>query len=145
MIALGSDHAGYEYKEKIKELLSSMGLTYQDFGTHSPASTDYPDYAHSVALAVSSGKADSGILVCGTGIGMAMVANKHNGIRAVAPESVESARLSREHNNANVLALGARITPWERAEEIIRIFLAAHFEGGRHESRLMKMHQLTNL
>ena len=145
MIALGADHAGYEYKEKIKELLTSMGLEFRDFGTGSGESTDYPDYAHKVAEAVSSGDAEYGLLVCGTGIGMSMVANKHNGVRAGNVESVEGARMARAHNNANVLAIGARLTPWEKAKEIIKTFLATKFEGGRHQRRVEKIHTLTNL
>ena len=145
MIALGADHAGFEFKEKIKALLKSLDYPFQDFGTNSSESTDYPDYAHSVAEAVSSGKFDAGILVCGTGIGMSIVANKHDGVRAAVVESVNAARLAREHNNANVLALGARITPWERAEEIIKAFLSTQFEGGRHQRRIDKIHTLTNL
>ena len=145
MIALGADHAGFAYKEKIKELLKSMGVEFRDFGTNSSESTDYPDYAHKAAEAVSKGEAEFGILVCGTGIGMSIVANKHNGVRAANVESVEAATLARQHNNANVLAIGARITPWEKAKEIVRAFLAAKFEGGRHERRVEKIHTLTNL
>ncbi len=145
MIALGADHAGFEFKEKIKPLLQSLGISFQDFGTNSPESTDYPDYAHLVAEAVSSGKCEAGILICGTGIGMSIVANKHNGVRAASVESVDAARLARQHNNANILALGARITPWERAEEIIKVFLTTQFEGGRHQRRIDKIHTLTNL
>jgi ribose 5-phosphate isomerase B len=145
MIALGADHAGFEYKEKIKELLKSLGLEFQDFGTQTNESTDYPDYAHEVAEAVGSGKAELGILVCGTGIGMSIVANKHNGVRAGNVESVEGARMARAHNNANVLAIGARLTPWEKAQEIIKTFLSTKFEGGRHQRRVDKIHTLTNL
>lgn len=145
MIALGADHAGFEYKEKIKTLLTSLGYSFQDFGTTSTESTDYPDYAHTVAEAIISGKAELGILVCGTGIGMSIAANKHNGIRAAVVESVPAAKLSREHNNANILALGARITPWETAQEIIKAFLSTAFEGGRHQRRIDKIHTLTNL
>jgi len=145
MIALGADHAGYDYKEKIKELLKSLGLEFQDFGTHSSESTDYPDYAHQVAETVSSGKAEYGILVCGTGIGMSIVANKHNGVRASNVESIEGARLAREHNNANVLAIGARLTSWEKAKEIIKTFFSTKFEAGRHQRRVEKIHTLTNL
>ena len=122
-----------------------MGLQFDDFGTDSTESTDYPDYGHKVAEAVSKGNDDYGILVCGTGIGMAIVANKHDGIRAGNVESVEAARLAREHNNANVLALGARLTPWDKAQEIVRTFLATKFEGGRHQRRVDKIHQLTKL
>ncbi|MBI1804031.1 MAG: ribose 5-phosphate isomerase B [Ignavibacteriae bacterium] len=145
MIAIGADHAGYEIKEKIKTLLKTMGLEFQDFGTNSTESTDYPDYAHLVAQSVGAGKSEYGILVCGTGIGMSIVANKHNGVRASNVESVDAARLAREHNDANVLALGARLTPWEKAQEIVKTFLTARFEGGRHQRRIDKIHTLTNL
>jgi len=145
MIALGADHAGYEYKEKIKKMLQSMGIEFRDFGTNSPESTDYPDYGHMVAEAVSTGKAERGILVCGTGIGMSIVANKHVGVRAAAVESLDAARLAREHNDANVLAIGARTVPWERAQEIITVFLTTKFLGGRHQRRIDKIHSLTNL
>ena len=145
VIAIGADHAGYEMKERMKDLLTSMGCTFQDFGTNSTESSDYPDYAHAVSEAVASGKAEYGILVCGTGIGMAIVANKHDGIRASNVESVQAAQLARGHNDANVLALGARITPWEKAKEIIRTFLTTKFEGGRHQRRVDKIHTLTNL
>lgn len=145
MIYLGADHAGFEYKEQIKQLLRSMDLDFQDVGTESNESTDYPDYAHRVAQAVSSGKAEYGILVCGTGIGMSIVANKHEGVRASNVESVNAAKMAREHNNANILAIGARLTPWETAREIIRTFLSTKFEGGRHQRRVDKIHTLTNL
>ncbi len=145
MIALGADHAGFEYKEKIKALLQSMNVPFEDLGTHSLDSTDYPDYAHQVSLAVAAGKAEFGILVCGTGIGMSIVANKHSGIRAANTESVAGAKLARQHNNANILALGARLTPWETAKEIVQAFLATPFEGGRHQRRVDKIHTLTNL
>lgn len=145
MIAVGADHAGFEYKEKIKELLRSLGYDVTDFGTTSTESTDYPDYAHKVAEAVSGGKAEYGILVCGTGVGMAIVANKHPGVRAGNVESVAAARLAREHNDANVLAVGARITPWETVKEIVKTFLTARFQGGRHQRRVDKIHTLTGL
>jgi ribose 5-phosphate isomerase B len=145
MIAIGADHAGFDYKEKIKLLLKSMGLEFADFGTDSRNSSDYPDFAHKVAEAVSGGDAQFGILVCGTGIGMAITANKHKGVRAGNVESADAARLARQHNDANVLAIGARLTAWEKAEEIIKIFLATKFEGGRHDRRVQKIHSLTNL
>ena len=144
-IVLGADHAGYEFKEKIKALLKSLGYEFVDYGTSSAESTDYPDYGHRVAEAVSNGTAERGILVCGTGIGMSIVANKHEGVRAAAVESVAAAKLSREHNDANILALGARITPWETTQEIIKTFLTTAFEGGRHQRRVEKIHTLTNL
>lgn len=145
VIAIGSDHAGFEYKEKVKDFLASSGFTVSDVGTSSNESTDYPDYAHKVAELVGKGIAHRGILVCGTGIGMSIAANKHAGVRAAAVESVEGARLSRQHNDANVLAIGARLIPWERAKEIVDIFLSTPFEGGRHERRVNKIHSLTNL
>ena len=146
MIALGSDHAGFEYKEHLKLLLDEMGKPYQDFGTSSPESVDYPDFAHAVCKAVTSDKCQQGILICGTGIGMSIVANKHNGIRAAVCESSASAKLSREHNDANILCLGARIVSWETAGEIVKIFLTTPFSGGeRHMSRIQKIHSLTGL
>jgi ribose 5-phosphate isomerase B len=145
IIALGADHAGFEYKEKAKAYLSSRGMTVKDFGTTSTESTDYPDYAVPVADAVAGGDAELGILVCGTGIGMAITANKHAGIRAANVESVLAARMSREHNDANVLAIGARLISWDLAVQIIETFLSARFEGGRHQRRVDKIHSLTNL
>jgi ribose 5-phosphate isomerase B len=146
MIALGSDHAGFDYKERLKKLLDEIGKPYQDFGTSSPDSVDYPDFAHAVSKAVASGKFQRGILICGTGIGMSIVANKHNGIRAAACESTTSAKLSREHNDANILCLGARITSWETATEIVKTFLTTPFSGGeRHMNRIQKIHSLTGL
>jgi len=145
MIALASDHAGYEYKERIKKLLDEMGLPYEDFGTHTPESTDYPDYGHAASDAIASHRADRGILVCGSGIGMSMVSNKHSGVRAAMCESTEAARLARQHNDANVLTIGARLTPWSKAVEIIKVFLSTQFEGGRHQRRVEKIHKLTKL
>lgn len=144
-IAAGSDHAGFEYKQKIVELLRSMGMDVLDCGTASAESVDYPDFAHSVADAVASGKAEAGVLVCGSGIGMSIVANKHGGIRAANVESVGAARLAREHNDANVLALGARLTEWELAKDILLAFLSTEFQGGRHQKRVDKIHNLTKL
>lgn len=144
-VAAGADHAGFEYKQKIVELLRGMGVEVIDLGPASADSVDYPDYAHSVAEAVASGRAEAGVLVCGSGIGMAITANKHAGVRAANVESVEAARLAREHNDANVLAIGARLTAWEKAREILLAFLAAEFQGGRHRKRVDKIHDLTNL
>jgi ribose 5-phosphate isomerase B len=145
MVALASDHAGFEYKEHIKKLLEQLGLSFKDFGTFSGESTDYPDWAHRAAEAITAGECDRGIFICGTGIGMSIIANKHNGIRAAACESTTAARLSRQHNDANVLALGERITGWESTADIVRTFLATSFEGGRHERRVKKIHSLTGL
>ncbi|MCX6121321.1 MAG: ribose 5-phosphate isomerase B [Ignavibacteriales bacterium] len=146
MIALGSDHAGFDYKERLKKLLDEIGKPYEDFGTSSLDSVDYPDFAHAVSKAVASGKFQRGILICGTGIGMSIVANKHSGIRAAVCESSASAKLSRAHNDANILCLGARITPWETATEIVKTFLTTPFSGGeRHINRIQKIHSLTGL
>ena len=139
MIALGSDHAGYAYKEKIKDVLKTMNVEFQDFGTTSPDSADYPDYAHIVAQAVSKGAAEFGVLVCGTGIGMSIVANKHEGVRASNVESIEGARMARQHNNANVLTLGAGANPPEVVEDMVLTWLATAFEGGRHQRRVDKI------
>ncbi len=144
-IAIASDHAGYEYKEKVKIFLHQMGLDAEDFGTYSIVSVDYPDYAHLVAEMISEGRYKRGILICGTGIGMSITANKHKGIRAAVCESVEAAKLARMHNDANILCIGARITPWERIEEIIKIFLNTKFEGGRHKLRIEKIVNITGL
>jgi ribose 5-phosphate isomerase B len=138
-VAIGADHAGFELKELIKHTLDELHLAYRDVGTQSDESVDYPDFALRVARSVASGAYDRGILICGTGIGMAMAANKIPGVRAAPVMDLETARLSREHNNANVLALGARVTPPDRALDIVRTFLKTEFEGGRHERRLSKI------
>ena len=145
MIALASDHAGFQYKENIKKLLDELSLPYKDFGTTTDASTDYPDWGHKAAEAVSKGECDSGILVCGTGIGMSIVANKHKGVRAAVCESVTAARLARQHNNANILTVGERITGWEAVVDIVKVFFSTSFLGGRHATRVGKIHTLTNL
>jgi ribose 5-phosphate isomerase B len=145
MIAVASDHAGFEYKERVKKLLDELNLPYNDFGTASEESTDYPDWAHRASTAVSEGTCERGILVCGTGIGMSIVANKHKGIRAAVCESVTAARLARQHNDANVLTIGARITGWDSAADIIRTFLSTPFEGERHQRRVEKIHSITKL
>jgi ribose 5-phosphate isomerase B len=138
-VAIGADHAGFELKEIIKQTLDELRVAYKDFGTFSDESVDYPDYAAKVGRAVAAGDFDRGILICGTGIGMAIAANKIAGIRAAPVVDLESARLAREHNNANVLAIGARVTPPERALDLVRLFLKTEFEGGRHERRLQKV------
>jgi ribose 5-phosphate isomerase B len=129
----------------MKPLLKELGIAFKDYGTFTNESTDYPDWAHRACESISKGECDRGILVCGTGIGMSIVANKHKGIRAAACESTTSARLSRQHNNANVLALGGRVIGLESAKDIIRIFLSTSFEGGRHERRVNRIHEITNL
>jgi ribose 5-phosphate isomerase B len=144
MIAIASDHAGYLYKEKIKAILTELGLEFKDFGIHSEHSADYPDEGHTAAEAVSAGTADRGILVCGSGIGMDIVANKSTGVRAALCLTEEMALLSRQHNDANILVVGERVTPWDTVEKIIRIWLATQFEGGRHQRRVDKIHSLTH-
>ena len=138
-IAIGADHAGYRLKETITFRLIDSGHTLDDVGTDGDSSVDYPDYAAAVAERVVSGRCERGILVCGTGIGMAMAANKVRGVRAATAGDLESARLSRAHNDANVLTLGARITPPDLALAIVRIFLDTPFEGGRHQRRVDKI------
>jgi ribose 5-phosphate isomerase B len=138
-VAIASDHAGFAYKEKVKDYLASKGYEVIDYGAYSDERTDYPDTAHKAASGIQHGEADRGVLVCGSGIGMAMTANRHSGIRAVEAVTDEMAKLSRQHNNANVLALGQRLVSWEEAEKIIDTFFATAFEGGRHEQRVAKI------
>ena len=144
-IAIASDHAGFEYKENLKALLKELGHEYHDFGCYSPDSSDYPDFAYPAAKSVAEGKFDRGIFICGTGIGVSIVANKVKGIRAANCCSIEEAKLSREHNNANVLTFGARLISWDKAKEIVKVWLSTDFQGGRHERRVKKIHQLTGL
>jgi ribose 5-phosphate isomerase B len=141
-VALGADHAGVHLKDEIKRLLDERGVTYTDFGTSSTDSVDYPDFAATVAEQVASGAFDRGILFCGSGIGMAMAANKVPGIRAAPIVDEQSARLSREHNDANVLALGERITPPDQARRFVELFLDTPFAGGRHARRVDKIREL---
>ena len=142
-IAVASDHAGYELKKKVIDLLKMMGHQVLDFGTYSNDPVDYPDFALPSAEAVASTIADMGILICGTGIGMAIVANKVQGIRAADCTTEEMARMARRHNNANILTLGSRILTNQQAEDIIRAFLSEDFEGGRHMIRIEKIHRNT--
>jgi ribose 5-phosphate isomerase B len=144
-VALGADHAGFRLKEDVKRLLAELQVPCVDFGTTSEESVDYPDFAGQVARAVSSGAFDRGILVCGTGLGMAMAANKVHGIRAAPATDVEAARLSREHNDANILALGGRTTPVPQALAIVRTFLDTPFAGGRHQRRVDKIAALEQI
>ena len=139
VIALGADHAGWELKEALKAWLIEHGHQVLDFGTHSPDSVDYPDYAAQVAEAVSAGKVERGVLVCGTGIGMAISANKVPGARAVNCSDLYAARISREHNDANILALGGRLTSADAAVDILRVWLDTAFAGGRHSRRVEKI------
>jgi ribose 5-phosphate isomerase B len=136
-IAIGSDHAGFEYKQLLSEFLQDSQL--KDFGTYSSDSADYPDFAHPVASAVESGEAEFGILVCGSANGVAITANKHQGIRAAICWNEEIAELSRKHNNANVLCIPARFVSAELAKIITQKFLTTAFEGGRHANRVNKI------
>jgi len=141
-VAIGADHAGFQLKDALKRILNEMEVTYQDFGTSSAISVDYPDFAQAVAKGVASGQFDRGILICGSGIGMAIAANKVSGIRAAPVVDTETARLSREHNDLNILTLGARFIPESRARDIVRMFLQTPFEGGRHHKRVHKIHAI---
>jgi ribose 5-phosphate isomerase B len=138
-IAIGADHAGFEYKELLKKHLEAQGWAIDDKGTHSTESTDYPDYAHPVALAVADGAAACGILICGSGIGVSITANRHKGVRAALCWQSEIAALCRQHNNANVLCMPARFISEEELKTITATFLGTAFEGGRHERRVAKM------
>ena len=142
-IAIGSDHAGFRYKSMIAEMLRNGGHEVMDFGTTSEERADYPDYAYATAEAVGAGTCEAGVLVCGSGIGVAITANKVDGVRAATCISVEMAKLSRQHNNANVVCIGERLVSPELAREIVREFLGTSFEGGRHEDRVKKIHDLT--
>lgn len=141
-LAIGSDHAGFLLKAKLVDYLQSVNDSVEDFGIYSEESADYPDFASQVARAVQTPEFDLGILICGTGIGMSIVANKHRGIRAALCADSYSARLAREHNNANILALGARVIGPGLAEEIVSVFINSSFEGGRHERRVAKIEAL---
>ncbi len=141
-IALASDHAGFAEKEKLKPLLQEMGIEVHDLGTVSEDSVDYPDYAARVGREVSSGQADQGLLVCGSGTGMAIAANKVPGVRAAVAWNEETARLARQHNDANVLAVGARTTPEVEIPLIVRTFFTTPFDGGRHAGRVEKIKAL---
>ncbi len=138
-VAVGADHAGFEYKNIIIDILKSKGLTVNDMGTYSADSVDYPDFAHPVALAVENGEAGFGVLVCGSANGVAIAANKHQGIRAAISWTAEIAQLSRQHNAANVLCIPARFVSTTVAEEMTNIFIETPFEGGRHQNRVAKI------
>lgn len=141
-IAIGADHAGFELKNELGNVLRQAGHDVCDFGTNSAESADYPDYASRVAHAVASGTAERGVLVCGTGVGMSIAANKVRGVRAAVAVTLEVVRLTRAHNDLNVLTLGARFTDPARARELLEAFLDTPFEGGRHQRRVAKIAQL---
>ncbi len=138
-IIVGGDHAGLGLKRALVELLTERGYTVEDIGTHDECATDYPDYARRVASAVANGDAPLGLLVCGTGVGMSIAANRHPGVRAVVCSEPFSASMARKHNDANVLCLGSRVVGAGLASEILDVFLATEFEGGRHARRVAKI------
>ncbi|TAN45209.1 MAG: ribose 5-phosphate isomerase B [Nitrospirae bacterium] len=138
-IAIGSDHAGLEMKREVISVLKDLGHEYTDYGTDTPDSVDYPDFGEKVSSAVSTGKIERGILICGTGIGMSIVANKFPNVRAALCNELFSARMSRLHNDANILVLGGRIIGKDLAKEIVKTWLTTSFEGGRHGNRLKKI------
>jgi ribose 5-phosphate isomerase B len=141
-IALGADHAGYEYKDKIISYLTENGYSCVDCGTNGPESVDYPIYASKVCELVRSKECDFGILVCGTGIGMSIAANKHRGIRAALCNEPESTAMTRHHNNSNILCLGARMISFDTALELTNVFISTEFDGGRHERRVEMLDKL---
>lgn len=142
MIAIGCDHGGYELKEHIKKHLDEKGVEYKDYGTYNEESVDYPDYAGKVCRAIQDNEAECGILICGTGIGISIAANKHKGIRAALCSDVYSAKMTKMHNNANVICLGGRVTGRELAFMIVDTWLETEFEGGRHNQRIDKIHAI---
>ena len=142
MIAIASDHAGFVLKEKVRQLLDELQLKYKDFGAYNAEPSDYPDFGYIAAKSVGTGECDRGILVCGSGIGMDIVANKVRDVRAALCTNVEMAEVSRKHNDANIIVLGARFTDWDNAEKMVRIWLSTPFEGGRHKRRVDKVNNL---
>lgn len=138
-IAIGSDHAGFDYKTVLIDYIATLGFTTDDKGPNSDASVDYPDYAHPVAAAVEQGTATAGILICGSGNGVCITANKHQGVRAALTWNEELAALARQHNNANVLCIPARFVDIETAKAMVKTYLTTAFEGGRHENRVNKI------
>ncbi|BAT71334.1 ribose 5-phosphate isomerase B [Thermosulfidibacter takaii ABI70S6] len=141
-VAIASDHGGYRLKEFVKSVVQQLGCDIVDFGTYSEDSVDYPEFAAKVAKAIIEKEVDRGILICGTGIGMSIVANRFPGIRAALCHDVYTARMSRQHNDANILVLGGRVLTPEVAEEIVKVWLSEEFEGGRHERRLGKLQEI---
>ncbi len=138
-IAIASDHAGFDLKALLKQELATLGFEPLDLGTDSASSVDYPDFADRLADALKAGKAKRGVLICGTGIGISIAANRHRHVRAAVVHDVTSARLTRQHNNANVVCLGARLTGTDVAKDCLRVFLTTDFEGGRHQNRVAKL------
>jgi len=145
IIAIASDHAGYDLKTEIRPFLEQIGLDVEDFGTYKNEAVDYPDYGILAARAVAQKKADLGIIMCGSGIGMSIVANKVEGIRAALCCTAEMAEMSRKHNDANILVLGGRMIDFDEAKKAVDVWLKTAFEGGRHLRRINKIHQLTGI
>lgn len=143
-IAIGSDHGGYELKELIKKHLQEKGFDIKDFGTDSTESTDYPDFAEAVGKAVANKELEKGILICGTGVGISIAANKVPGVRCALVSDCFSAKATRQHNDANILALGARVVGPGLALDIVKLWLATEFEGGRHQRRIDKITDIEN-
>jgi len=139
VIALAADHAGFALKQDLKATLEALGHAVLDLGTHGPESVDYPDFGAALAAAIADGRAARGVLVCGSGIGISIAANRHPAVRAALCHDVTTARLSRQHNDANVLALGSRVTGVAVAQECLQAFLETEFEGGRHSPRVAKL------
>ncbi|AMQ55186.1 ribose 5-phosphate isomerase B [Algoriphagus sanaruensis] len=138
-VAIGGDHAGYEYKAKLIQKLESLGYEVKDFGPYSTDSVDYPDFVHPLSSAIEQGEFELGIVICGSGNGVAITANKHQGVRAALCWNEDLAALARQHNDANVIALPARFISFELAEKLAEIFLSTPFEGGRHTNRVNKI------
>ena len=143
-VAVGSDHAGYEAKELAKRELNALGMEIVDAGAHSAESVDYPDFGAAVGRAVARGEVERGVLICGSGIGISMAANKIAGVRAAVCWNEETARLAREHNDANILCFGARFIEPALAARMVRVFMETDFAGGRHQQRVEKLSQLDN-
>ena len=144
MIAIGCDHGGFELKNHILKYLTDKGVEVRDFGTYDEKSVDYPDCAAPVCKAIQNGEAEFGILICGTGIGISIAANKYRGIRAALCSDVYSAKMTRQHNDAQILCMGGRVTGRELAFMIVDTFLSQEFEGGRHQTRINKIHDIEN-
>jgi ribose 5-phosphate isomerase B len=142
MILLGSDHGGLALKESIKALLQERGIEFEDCGTNTTDSVDYPDFGEKVARRVSTGNAEKGILFCGTGIGMSIIANKFPGVRAALATDLFTAQMAKEHNNANILVLGGRVLQEDQARAMVALWLDSSFDGGRHQQRLDKISQI---
>lgn len=142
MILLGSDHGGLALKESIKTLLQERGIEFEDCGTNTTDSVDYPDFGEKVARRVSNGNAEKGILFCGTGIGMSIIANKFPGVRAALATDLFTAQMAKEHNNANILVLGGRVLQEDQARAMVTLWLDSSFDGGRHQQRLDKISQI---